>query len=57
MQRCSFKIGMRLLEASSQIGYEISRRLATGKLQLLADKGEILNLTDAELHQKWLSHE
>lgn len=57
MQRCSFKIGMRLLETSSQIGYEISRRLATGKLQLLADKGEILNLTDAELHQKWLAHE
>jgi len=57
MQRCSFKIGMRLLEVLTQIGYEISRRLATGKLQLISDTGEILNLTDAELHQKWLSHE
>lgn len=57
MQRCSFKIGMRLLEVSSQIGYEISRRLATGKLQLLSDTGEIFNLTDAELHRKWLANE
>ena len=57
MQRCSFKHGMRLVEVVTQIGYEISRRLATGKLQLISDKGEILNLTDSELHQKWLSHE
>lgn len=57
MQRCSFKHGMRLVEIATQIGYEISRRLATGKLQLLSDKGEVLNLTDSELHQKWLSHE
>lgn len=57
MRRCSFKLRMRLVECATQIGYEISRRLATGKLQLISDKGEILNLTDAELHQKWLSHE
>ena len=46
MQRCSFKHGMRFVEVATQIGYEIFRRLATGKLQLLSDKGEILNLTD-----------
>lgn len=57
MQRCSFKHGMRLLEVATQIGYEISRRLATGKLQLISDTGEILNLTDSELHRKWLANE
>ena len=57
MQRCSSKHGMRLVEVATQVGYEVSRRLATGKLQLISDKGEILNLTDSELHQKWLSHE
>lgn len=57
MQRFSSRLGMRLIEVATQIGYEISRRLATGKLQFISDKGDILNLTDAELHQKWLSHE
>lgn len=57
MQRCSFKLSMRFVEVATQICYEISRRLATGKLQLLSDKGEILNLTDSELHRKWLARE
>lgn len=57
MQRCSFKIGMRLVEAITQIGHQISRRLSTGKVQLISDKGELTNLTDAELHQKWMSQE
>jgi putative transposase len=48
---------MRLVETLTNIGYQISRRLATGKIQLLSDKGDIQNLSDAELHQKWLSHE
>lgn len=57
MRRFSFKLGMRLVETLTNIGHQISRRLATGKIQLLSDKGEIQNLTDAELHQKWLSDE
>lgn len=57
MLRFSFKLGMRLVEAMTNIGHQISRRLATGKIQLLSDKGDIQNLSDAELQQKWLSHE
>jgi putative transposase len=48
---------MRLVETLTNIGHQISRRLATGKIQLLSDKGDIQNLSDAELHQKWLSSE
>ena len=48
---------LRFVEVATQIGYEIACRLATGKLQLLSDTGEILNLTDSEVHRKWLAHE
>lgn len=57
MHRFSFKLGMRLVETLTNIGHQISRRLATGKIQLLSDKGDIQNLSDNELHKKWLSHE
>lgn len=57
MQRCSYKVGMRWVDTQTQIGHQLSRRLATGKLQLIADTGEIVSLTDSELHKKWLAHE
>lgn len=57
MQRFSSRLGMRWVEVLTQIGYELSRRLVTGKLQLMSDKGDVLNLSDGELHQKWLAHE
>lgn len=57
MQRFSFRRGMRLLEGPLRLGYEVSRRLATGKIQLISDTGEIVTLTDTELHLKWLSGE
>lgn len=57
MQRCSNRIGMRWVDTQTQIGHQLSRRLATGKLQLIADTGEIATLTDSELHQKWMAHE
>lgn len=55
MKRYSFRTGMRFNEQQSQIGWQISRRLATGKIQLVSDTGEVLNLSDTELQQRWLS--
>lgn len=55
MKRYSFKIGMRFIEHDSQMGWSISRRLATGKIQLISDAGEVINLSDAELQQRWLT--
>ena len=39
------------------MGWEIRRRLATGKIQLQSDTGELLNLTDQELLGRWMSQE
>jgi len=55
MNRFSFKVGLRFLEKA--MGWLLSRRLATGKLQLQSDSGELLNLTDQELRGRWLSQE
>ncbi len=55
MQRISFKIDLAFVVAL--IHYTIKRRLATGKLQLESDTGELINLTDAELLQRWQSGE
>jgi len=55
MQRISFKIGLVFIEAA--IRHTIRRRLATGKLQLESDTGELINLTDAELLLRWQSGE
>ncbi|AOY00916.1 Mu transposase C-terminal domain-containing protein [Jeongeupia sp. USM3] len=53
MQRFSFKRGLRFLEG--QLGWELQRRLATGKIQFISDDGEILNLTNEELLARWQS--
>lgn len=53
MQRISFKIG--LIFIAAVIRYTIRRRLATGRIQLESDTGEVINLTDAELLQRWQS--
>lgn len=55
MLRISFKIGLGFLQG--QTGWLIRRRLATGKIQLESDTGEILNLTDDELRKRWFSQE
>ncbi|WP_298393892.1 DDE-type integrase/transposase/recombinase [uncultured Azonexus sp.] len=55
MRRISFKIGLIFIAAA--IRYMIRRRLVTGKLQLESDTGELINLTDAELLQRWQSGE
>lgn len=55
MQRVSFKVGVAFFDG--QINRAIRRRLATGKIQLESDTGELENLTDAELRSRWLSQE
>lgn len=55
MQRVSFKVGLVFFDG--QINRAIRRRLPTGKIQLEADTGELVNLTDAELRTRWLSQE
>ncbi|WP_309269159.1 DDE-type integrase/transposase/recombinase [Azonexus sp.] len=55
MQRISCKVGLGFIDR--QIRRQIRRRLATGKLQLESDTGELINLTDAELLQRWQSGE
>lgn len=55
MQRFTFKRG--LLFIAGQTRWELDRRLASGKLQLCSEDGEILNLTYAELLQRWQSQE
>lgn len=53
MQRFSFKVGLTFIEG--QVRWQIRRRLPTGKIQLESDAGELITLTDLELHQRWLS--
>lgn len=55
MQRFSFKRGLRFI--AGQTRWELNRRLASGKLQLCSEDGEILNLTQAEILQRWQSQE
>ena len=53
MIRFSSKVGLRFRE--NELGWELCRRLATGKIQFQSDTGELLNLTDRELRGRWLS--
>lgn len=53
MIRFSSRVGLRFLE--NEKGWELSRRLVTGKIQFQADTGELLNLSDQELRGRWLS--
>lgn len=53
MLRTSFKIGLTFIDG--QIRRQIRRRLPTGKIQLEADNGELVNLTADELRQHWFS--
>jgi putative transposase len=55
MQRFTFKRGLRFI--AGQTRWELDRRLASGKLQLCSEDGEILSLTYAELLQRWQSQE
>lgn len=55
MLRTSFKIGLTFIDGQSR--RQIRRRLPTGKIQLEADNGELMNLTDGELRQRWFSGE
>lgn len=55
MQRFTFKRGLRFI--AGQVHWELDRRLASGKLQLCSEDGEILNLTQPEILQRWLSQE
>ena len=54
MLRTSFKVGLVFIE--EQIRWQIRRRLATGKIQVESDTGELLNLSDQEIRSRWLSH-
>ena len=53
MLRTSFKVGLVFLEGL--IRWMSRRRLATGKIQLESDAGELLNLSDEEIRSRWLS--
>jgi len=53
MLRTSFKVGLVFKEG--QICWQIRRRLATGKIQVESDTGELLNLSDQEIRSRWLS--
>ncbi len=54
MQRFSFKRGLVFVEGQTR--WELHRRLVTGKLQFESEGGELLKLTDAEVHARWQSH-
>ena len=53
MLRTSFKVGLVFIEGQTR--WQIRRRLATGKIQLESDTGELLNLSDEEIRCRWLS--
>lgn len=55
MLRTSFKIGLTFIDGQTR--RQIRRRLPTGKIQLETDNGELTNLTDGELRQRWFSGE
>ena len=55
MLRFTFKRG--LLFFAGQTRWELDRRLASGRCQLCSDDGEILNLTHAEILQRWQQQE
>lgn len=53
MLRFSYKRGMVFIDG--QLRWQLLRRLPNNKIQLESDNGEIVNLTDAELLNRWLS--
>lgn len=55
MQRFSFKRGLCFI--AGQTRWVLDRRLASGKIQLCSEDGEILNLTYGEILQRWQSQE
>lgn len=55
MRRFTFKRGLAFLQR--QVRWELDRRLASGKLQLLSDEGEVLTLTNSDILQRWQSQE
>lgn len=55
MQRFSFKRGLCFI--AGQTRWVLDRRLASGKIQLSSEDGEILNLTYGEILQRWQSQE
>ncbi|MCP1291068.1 MULTISPECIES: hypothetical protein [unclassified Chromobacterium] len=55
MQRFTFKRGLGFLQGQTR--WQLDRRLASGKLQLLSDEGEVLTLTNSDILQRWQSQE
>lgn len=55
MKRFYFKKGIIYIEG--QCRWELVRRLPSTKLQFQAEDGELLNLSDAEVHLRWLRQE
>ncbi|RZT76423.1 putative transposase [Azospira oryzae] len=55
MIRFSSKVGLRFRD--EKMGWELSRRLVTGKIQFQSDTGELINLSDQEIRARWLSQE
>lgn len=53
MQRFSCKVGLTFIEGQNR--WRISRRLATGKLQLESVGGEVTTLSQTDLHERWQS--
>lgn len=53
MLRTFFKIGLEFLEGQRRL--ILRRRLATGKLQLEYEDGELVSVTDQELRSRWLA--
>jgi putative transposase len=55
MQRFTFKRGLVFIEGQKR--WQMERRLPSGKIQLIAEDGEILNLQYGELLERWQSQE
>lgn len=55
MKRFYFKKGVVYIEGQRR--WELIRRLPGTKLQFEADDGELLNLSDSEVHLRWLKQE
>lgn len=56
MKRFTSKRGLGFRDRNNKL-WLIERRLPSGKIQLIAEDGEILNLQYAELLERWLSQE
>ncbi|MEJ2795121.1 DDE-type integrase/transposase/recombinase [Iodobacter sp. LRB] len=56
MNRFTFKRGLGFRDRNNKL-WLIERRLASGKIQLIAEDGEIMNLQYAELLERWQSQE